>query len=129
WFWGHEHRLTIYDRTRVEEGPETWGRGIGHGGMPVELDEPKYAEKYLLRYYDRRIRTRLGRAAVGHNGFALLNLDGPLARVEYRDDRDAVMLEESWTLDPKTGELTREEKTGEMLLAKYEARPSDGLGR
>ncbi len=120
WFWGHEHRLTIYDRTRVEEGPETWGRGIGHGGMPVELDEPKYAEKYLLRYYDRRIRTRLGRAAVGHNGFALLHLDGPLARVEYRDDRDAVVLEESWTLDPKTGELTREEKTGEMLLAKYE---------
>jgi hypothetical protein len=121
WFWGHEHRLTIYDRTRVDKGPDVWGRGIGHGGMPVDLDEPKYAEKYLLKYYDRRIRTRLGRTPVGHNGFALLTLDGPLARVEYRDDRDTVLLEESWALNPDTGELTREEKTGEMLLARYEA--------
>ncbi len=120
WFWGHEHRLTIYDRTRVDDGPETWGRGIGHGGMPVELEEPKFAEKYLLRYYDRRIRTRLRNTPVGHNGFALLTLDGPQCRVQYRDDGDKILLEEHWTLDPQTGSLTREEKTGEMLLSKYE---------
>jgi predicted phosphodiesterase len=128
WLWGHEHRLTIYDHTRVDDGPEVWGRGIGHGGMPVELEEPKYAEKYLLRYYDRRIRTRLRNTPVGHNGFALLFLDGPTCRMQYRDDRDAVLLEETWTLNPETGELRHNEKTGEMLLARYEARPSGGLG-
>lgn len=120
WLWGHEHRLTIYDRTRVDEGPEVWGRGIGHGGMPVELGEPRYAEKYLLRYYDRRIRTRIGRTPVGHNGFALLTLEGPVLKTEYRDDRDIVVLEEHWTLNPTTGELTREEYSQETLLARYQ---------
>ena len=36
WYWGHEHRLAIYDKYRVAGGIETYGRCIGHGGMPVE---------------------------------------------------------------------------------------------
>jgi hypothetical protein len=36
WFWGHEHKLTIYENYGVQGGITAHGRCIGHGGMPVE---------------------------------------------------------------------------------------------
>ena len=41
WFWGHEHKLAIYDRYCVANGIEAYGRCIGHGGMPVERDRAR----------------------------------------------------------------------------------------
>ena len=29
WFWGHEHRLAIYEKFSVKEGIEAYGRCIG----------------------------------------------------------------------------------------------------
>src|SRR5215831_7712706 len=37
WLWGHEHRLAIYGKARTEDGIESYGRCLGHGGMPVDL--------------------------------------------------------------------------------------------
>jgi len=36
WYWGHEHRLAIYDRHPAYHG--MYGRCLGHGGMPYFRD-------------------------------------------------------------------------------------------
>ena len=39
WFWGHEHNLVIYKRFAVTDGVEVFGRCIGHGAIPIGVDE------------------------------------------------------------------------------------------
>ena len=39
WFWGHEHRLAGYD-VHGTGLLKSYGRCVGHGGMPVELGMP-----------------------------------------------------------------------------------------
>lgn len=117
WFWGHEHRLALYEKQRLGAGMEAYGRCIGHGGMPVELNPP-VQPGIALRYYDQRERTRLRRQAVGYNGFVLLTLRGAVVQADYRDLNDHRAFSEQWEVSLETGELRHREFAEGTLLTK-----------
>jgi len=105
WFWGHEHKLALYDKYAVPGGLEAYGRCIGHGGMPGERgSEPDIAESPLLAWDNRRYQN--GEPInVGYNGHANLSFDGPTLRVEYRDLNCELIFTEEWRVDLQSGSL------------------------
>jgi hypothetical protein len=104
WFWGHEHKLTIYDRYHVPEGIEAHGRCIGHGGMPVERGHLPDLDCPWLAWDNRRYHNGED-INVGFNGHTNLSLDGPELHVEYRDLNSTLLLTEDWRIDLASGEL------------------------
>lgn len=106
WFWGHEHRLTIYGEFGVPGGIKALGRCIGHGGMPVELP-PKKAKhsECQVEFVDHRIYENDERLKVGYNGFARMHLQANQLSVEYVDRYDTVIFSETWKTEG--GVLTR----------------------
>lgn len=121
WFWGHEHRLIGYRFGEVVEGLNLYGRCIGTGGMPVETDLPPDGEdRARIAFYDRRIRTKIGRHNVGYNGFVGLALTGAELTVSYRDVEDRLVLEERWRVEMESGNLDREVMSACPDLSMYE---------
>jgi hypothetical protein len=123
WFWGHEHRLSFYGYNSMGPGLGCFSRCIGHGGMPVELGafktksaNPKDPANRNLVMYDERPRATIdSNIALGHNGYVILDLDGPGLAVKYYDesfvDAQGVRLpivEERWSVDTATGVLKAE---------------------
>jgi hypothetical protein len=105
WFWGHEHKLAIYDKYAVEGGIPAYGRCIGHGGMPVERGAlPDINECRWLAWDNRRYENGEDINA-GYNGHAQMVLDGPEMRVEYHDLHGALLFKEKWNVDLKSGAL------------------------
>lgn len=107
WYWGHEHRCTIYETPDVNFG--LWARCIGHGGMPQSRNVTRgfaRAEGSAYERADWRVcppttvqGNPLPRAVVleGRNefivgeedkftphGYAVLNLDGEHLEEEVR---------------------------------------------
>lgn len=96
WFWGHEHRLVVY------EPHSKWGvkgRCIGHGGFPAYRDTAVGAKGNLYQWIHLKLRPHAPEAMLfdGPNfwvtaapesysphGWALLELDGPAAWESYR---------------------------------------------
>jgi hypothetical protein len=78
WLWGHEHRLAGYDLRGTGE-LKSYGRCIGHGGMPVERRRPKYEPAPV--FYDFRGATN----GFGVNGFVNLTFQGRRLAVSYVD--------------------------------------------
>lgn len=105
WFWGHDHRMVVYNQARNGEGPLAYGRCIGHGGLPVEIKLPDVGESGKIGFYDRRVRTQLKRHLLGYNGFVRLLLRGDLLVAEYRDLEDTCIYEETWTVNKANGQL------------------------
>ncbi|MFN8356720.1 MAG: metallophosphoesterase [Spirosomataceae bacterium] len=92
WYWGHEHRLAIYNLHQLENGIPAYGRCIGHGGMPVDIPTGEHpldvekAQEHSLLYYDRQYRRVLdGKKEVflGNNGYVKLTFDGPTLRADH----------------------------------------------
>ena len=121
WFAGHEHRLAVYGYNPLADGTGFYLRCIGHGGMPVEVDksiprsaDPAAPKNRNLVLYDKRVRERIGGdIALGHNGYAILQLHGPQLKVLYYDDAfvdgkgaRSPILEEEWVVDSQTGVIT-----------------------
>lgn len=106
WFWGHDHRLVVYNKAVNGKGPEAYGRCLGHGGLPVELKMPdSTTDLEKIHLYDRRVRKELSGHLLGYNGFVMLKLmDGKLV-AEYRDLEDTCVLEEEWTINTQNGQL------------------------
>jgi hypothetical protein len=113
WFWGHEHRLSLYGENGMDNGMNVFARCMGHGGMPVPIGEEPGQHKSLrnIVLFDRRERKKIDNFPVGYNGYAVLKLKGPELAVEYYDDNDnndlkqeRKILEEKWLW--KEGELT-----------------------
>jgi hypothetical protein len=104
WFWGHEHKLAIYDRYSVRDGIEAHGRCIGHGGMPVERGKMPDLDAPWLAWDNRRY-VNDEKIDVGFNGHANLSFDGPTMRVGYRDLNGALLFTEEWRVDLSSGEL------------------------
>ncbi len=102
WFWGHEHRMVLYNATRdLPDMPDAYGRCIGHGGMPVETDLPgAAAERNKIFAIDSRVRKRIGRYDIGYNGFASLRLHKGCLHATYRDLEDNPVFEEQWEILP-----------------------------
>lgn len=107
WIWGHEHRLVGYKQRKVD-GLPIEGRCIGHGGMPVEIDNPR-VDSELIVFHDQRKRIKLRRIGVGYNGFAWLIFQNETLAIEYRDIEDKVFVSEKWKIDKETGILKKED--------------------
>jgi hypothetical protein len=119
WFWGHEHRLSLYGANQLPNGARFYSRCIGHGGMPVEIigdkdkkHEPRNGVSRNLVLFDQRIRNRINQKInLGHNGFAQLNLADDELVVQYFDDNNNVgedrrlLVSETWSIDLDTGTL------------------------
>src|SRR5258708_5215561 len=85
WFWGHEHRLAIYDEFGVKDGIRAFGRCVGHGGMPVSRDKKPDIKECRCVIYDNRAYHNNENIDVGYNGFADLRFYGPVLTVAYYD--------------------------------------------
>jgi hypothetical protein len=97
WFWGHEHRLAIYDESDIAGGIRAFGRCIGHGGMPVDLP-PATAKhpQYTVASVDKRHYYNDENLKIGFNGFARLSLQGDCLTVQYVDVKGEVIFSEAW---------------------------------
>jgi hypothetical protein len=105
WFWGHEHRLAIYEKFSVKDGIETYGRCIGHGGMPVERGaRPDIPDCRWLAWDNRRYPSD-EKVDVGYNGYANLSLNGPAMHIAYYDLNQSRLLTEDWHVDIESGAL------------------------
>jgi hypothetical protein len=96
WFWGHEHRLVVYDPHR------TWGfkgRCVGHGGYPAFRDDLPGIGGNLYQWIGLTEQSFAPAAKMldGPNfwvtadpmhysphGYAVLEFDGPSCRETYR---------------------------------------------
>jgi hypothetical protein len=108
WFWGHEHRMAIYDCFQENEGIQAHGRCIGHGGMPVELGTPN--DNAPWHVYDNRQYPNDEGITVGYNGYINLTFQGNKLTVEYRDVKTTdpsqpPLMTEQWTVDINSGGL------------------------
>jgi len=100
WYFGHEHRLVIYDQHK-DWG--MWGRCIGHGGMPYFRDKFDGALANTTALYAKPGRQKDGIATpsgmvldgpnqyvqghqtkYGPNGYVILELDGDKLTESYR---------------------------------------------
>ncbi len=96
WFWGHEHRLGVYDS--YEEVAR--GRCLGHGAIPVFAD----GRGELIQFPEVPVYQQNGRpltmgTAGGFykTGFAVMTLDGKDASVSYyREGESAPFWNESF---------------------------------
>ena len=84
WFWGHEHTLSIY---KAFAGLER-GRCLGHGGVPVSLEDEIYKPVDGLALVPEVVDDkRLGaQGGVYAHGFAIIDLDLESAKVTYFQD-------------------------------------------
>jgi len=105
WFWGHEHKLAIYDKYAVPNGITCYGRCIGHGGMPVERGALPDIHECRWLAWDNRRYDNGEKIDAGYNGHANLVLDGPEMRVEYYDLHGTLLFKEKWRVDLKSGAL------------------------
>jgi len=115
WFWGHEHRMSVYGCYQCKDGIKAFGRCIGHSGMPTEIlpdanvfrtdDFRKQAgDSRKLVLFDNRFRTTIDNTSVGHNGYVLLKLNKEKLVAEYYDENSKILSEE-WSVDLTTGKL------------------------
>lgn len=100
WLWGHEHRLGIYRLHAKDGGVNAYGRCVGHGGMPVELETPDTG-KAPIEFYDTRSHLIDDNQPAGRNGFVLLHIDGDALTLDYRDIDNTQLLVE--TFKPSAG--------------------------
>ncbi|HUB33419.1 MAG TPA: metallophosphoesterase [Bryobacteraceae bacterium] len=80
WFWGHEHNQVIY---RPWQG--VLARCLGHGAYPVGITEIPPKPRFEVPM--QNVTLTKGTAFYSH-GYAIMDLDGPAARVGYYQDSD-----------------------------------------
>jgi hypothetical protein len=98
WIWGHEHRLSIYNKYRGDNGVTAYARCIGHGGMPVETGDPT-DDTHQVEYYDgdrKRWRTLEDGTVVGLNGYVEMVIQDSTLTLEYLDINRTSLLKESF---------------------------------
>jgi len=120
WLWGHEHRFAVYGQYQSKDGIKAYGRCIGHGGMPAEVGkvdsngkesfnkpDTEAAKKYNLVFYDGRKKGIIGKTIVGHNGYAVIDLDNEKMTITYKDDTyPGDLFKEEWTVDIRSGKIS-----------------------
>ncbi|HEX3954867.1 MAG TPA: metallophosphoesterase [Stellaceae bacterium] len=103
WFWGHEHRLAVYEEASLPGGVTAYGRCIGHGGMPVELSPPTPRHpEHRAEFLDDRPYPNDENLKIGFNGFADLTLRRDQLAVDYVDIHGTVVFSEAWAANNGT---------------------------
>jgi hypothetical protein len=105
WFYGHEHRLAGYAAHAPSGDYKVRTRCVGHGGMPVEIKEPKNNDLPLV-FVDNREQTKVDGEPTGFCGNALLEFEGARLVVRYYDETGEELLAEGWTSNGRTGGVT-----------------------
>ncbi|MET0220869.1 MAG: metallophosphoesterase [Tardiphaga sp.] len=100
WYWGHEHRMAVYEEFQVPGGIRAIGRCIGHGGMPIDLPpaDPKHPE-CAVEFVDQRHYPNDEHLTIGYNGYVRMTLNADRVTVEYQDVLGAIIFTEAWTVD------------------------------
>jgi Calcineurin-like phosphoesterase len=92
WFWGHEHKCTLYDDSFVDFK----ARLIGHGCIPhLPQTPPGIAPPVPYTQINTAVRPDGSGYAI--SGFALLTLAGPKMKVEYINEDGSLFATENWT--------------------------------
>jgi calcineurin-like phosphoesterase family protein len=102
WFWGHEHRFAGYAAYAPSGETKVRARCIGHGGMPVEICDPKHDEVPLV-FVDHRKAGDIDGEPAGFCGNALLEFKDDVLTVRYFDEYGAELLVEEWKSGGRTG--------------------------
>lgn len=117
WLWGHEHKLSFFERVQVKDSPQVYGRCIGFGGTPVEIEGKSFQLSDKLKGYsklvavDRRRNKAVKDVPVGFNGYAVIKLKDDTLHIEYHDsdshnrDNPGPLVVESWQVELATGDL------------------------
>ncbi len=98
WFFGHEHRLAVYDRRAGGAGLTVWGRNVGHGGMPVEPPARDAGAVPALLFTDPRRYPNDEGLELGYNGYVQLVFTGAALAIDYRDLHGERVYEERWEI-------------------------------
>ncbi len=91
WFWGHEHRLGVYDPFQTLQR----GRCLGHAAVPVFADPPGDPPQLagVPVHLENGKPLDMGTAnGVYKHGFAIMTLNGTSAQVRYYRQGDAAPL-------------------------------------
>jgi hypothetical protein len=108
WFWGHEHRLIVYEEFGLKNGIRAHGRCIGHGGMPVEYPLPRERMSGCpVEFIDNRIYFGNENLRLGFNGFAKLTIIGNRLGVDYVDLNGDTPFSEQWVVENGTLRRTK----------------------
>jgi hypothetical protein len=91
WFFGHEHRCTIYDDANIPY----YARLIGNGCIP-HSPPPANQKPEPGCYSFSRMNTRAKANGDAVSGFALLKFDGGQIDIRYIDEDGALFFEEIW---------------------------------
>ena len=91
WFFGHEHRCTIYDDPNVPY----FARLLGHGSIP-HAPPPANQQPDPGCASFSRMNTRALPNGDAVSGFALLSFDRALIDIEYIDEDGSVFFSETW---------------------------------
>jgi hypothetical protein len=103
WFWGHEHRLAIYEKFSVMKGIEAHGRGLATAACPssgspdIPIADGSLGITGVIRATRKMLATTdtatfLSRLCAAHRILRFEAIAGPHRRLAYRD-RSA----RSWT--------------------------------
>jgi hypothetical protein len=85
WFWGHEHRLTVYDGTAEIARP----RCIGNGGVPEYVTSPQAVKNPSAAFvldFEAELPDRGDDEHWREFAFAVVDLDGPEFIEAYFDE-------------------------------------------
>ncbi len=105
WYWGHEHRMAVYDQFATANGITAFGRCVGHGGMPLSRGaKPDIKDCDCVLYDDRKYPANEP-INVGYNGYIMMEFQDADLRVNYFDLNNTLLLTESWNTDAQ-GKLT-----------------------
>jgi hypothetical protein len=91
WFFGHEHRCTIYDDALSGYR----ARLIGHGSIPHAPPSPAQLPDPGCQGF-KLMNTAVNAGGDALSGFALLKLDGPSLEIQYVNENGTIFFAEQW---------------------------------
>ncbi|HEY4328064.1 MAG TPA: metallophosphoesterase [Mucilaginibacter sp.] len=110
WLWGHEHKFSVFEKAQVGDGITAYGRCIGHGGMPIELNVNTFNRSEgakgnsKLVMVDTRTKTGTESYPLGYNGYVVVSVKDKELEVAYFDT-DGKLFSESWEANLESGNI------------------------
>lgn len=123
WIWGHEHKFSMFEKTRVAKGITAYGRCIGHGGMPIELNTKTFEKSNAKNGFSKLVmvdRRPKKDSELGFNGYMVIRVEHTNLKLEYRD-ANQILLQETWHFDKASGRVT-----GSLGSVSNELKPEEG---